>query len=113
MSICKQCNLYQADPDWGICEACMEAKHFDDEANLEFKERDLDNPIDKLLDLKVSEAPLPMIYDIAVQHRLGNYPLEDTTIDLILDMGTQLNPKFDKDKFMEELIGDVFAKEVK
>tara|TARA_Y100000114_G_scaffold151599_1_gene168593 strand:- start:329 stop:670 length:342 start_codon:yes stop_codon:yes gene_type:complete len=113
MTLCKQCNWYEADPDGDICDACLEARYFDDEDNLDPKEEDRNNPINKLLDLKVSEAPLPMIYDIAVQHRLGNYPLEDTTIDLILDMGTQLNPKFDKDKFMEELIGDVFAKEVK
>ena len=54
MSICKQCNWYQADEDLGICDACMEAKHFDDEANLDPKKEDLNNPINKLLDLKDS-----------------------------------------------------------
>ena len=64
-NLCKKCNFYTADPDCGICDACLEMSYFDDEEK----------------------------------------------INCLLEIGTNLNKDFCKNKFTEELIGEVFKKE--
>ena len=107
-NLCKKCNFYTADPDSGICDACLEMSYFDDEEKINC----VSSPIDKILGLtNTSEVPLEMIYEVAIQHRFGNFELSDQQINCLLQIGTNLNKDFCKNKFTEELIGEVFKKE--